>query len=713
MKWKKIESLPAAEIKKKGNILTAQEMGGILVIDYFSGGKHIGRYAVNPASGEHGYIRDGKYSRGRLASLVNPGCGRYYYSTAYVSGRVKFNTKGDEDLVKQSIKPSRYRNWEQGVLDKLDELERAYNREQSEKKEERRKERVQALMNAVPPEPPDLERWVHEVTGKEHYAFWSRDRNSWRCTCCGASPAKNELKGINSGRKAKHNEAARCPGCGTAILAQTRKKKVFRKEKFLLAQDMDEDRSVIRWFDAWLEWNEDGLNVRIDEGVRMVQFRRTGTVGWYHNQYGFGPSELFGGYFDEGNPAQRSIGKSYLYSGNPAQMTSALKGTRMERWSRAFQELAARRIRLDYGKLISTTGAQGYNGISNVVEYLLKGRFRRLLEETAEKIYSWSGTYHGTLDISGTDIESVFRISDRQKINRIRDKNGGEDMLAWMRWSDRTGKKINDATLNWLLKERLAQQDLEFILGRMTPEQIMNYVSRQKRDYMKTEKVLTAWADYLSMCGQLSKDTEDEMVYRPRELKRRHDEAAEELQRMLKVKELKENAAAYARQAEEMRKKFPGAEEVLQEIKPKFEYQNEDYMIIVPEKLIAIVAEGAALHHCAGSSDRYFDRIMQRETYICFLRKTADPEVPYYTIEVEPGGTIRQHRGYLDEEPEIEQVKPFLREWQKAIRSRMKEEDHAYARSSAAKRQENIEELKRKNNLRALKGLEEDFMEAM
>ncbi|MFR6220322.1 MAG: hypothetical protein ACLUKO_26930 [Enterocloster bolteae] len=40
---------------------------------------------------------------------------------------------------------------------------------------------------------------------------------------------------------------------------------------------------------------------------------------------------------------------------------------------------------------------------------------------------------------------------------------------------------------------------------------------------------------------------------------------------------------------------------------------------------------------------------MQRETYICFPGRLS--RIPYYTIEVEPGGTIRQHRSYLDEEP--------------------------------------------------------------
>ena len=132
----------------------------------------------------------------------------------------------------------------------------------------------------------------------------------------------------------------------------------------------------------------------------------------------------------------------------------------------------------------------------------------------------------------------------------------------------------------------------------------------------------------------------------------------------------------------------------------------------VPKKNIEIVHEGRELHHCAGNSDRYFDRIAQRETYICFLRKVEEPDKPYYTIEVEPGGTIRQHRGMCDEEPEIDEVRPFLREWQKEIRRRMSREDHELAAASKVKREENIKELQDENNTRVLEGLMEDFMEA-
>ena len=250
----------------------------------------------------------------------------------------------------------------------------------------------------------------------------------------------------------------------------------------------------------------------------------------------------------------------------------------------------------------------------------------------------------------------------------------------------------------------------------MTPEKLMHYLIRQKQESYSAYKyssVLNQYEDYLSMCEELDKHMDDEMVYRPRELKRRHDEASEECRIRQEELRAKADKREAERKAREMRKKYPGYEELLQEIKAKYEFANDTYQIIVPENFAQITEEGMNLHHCVGNTERYFDRIVSRETYICFLRKVAEPDKSYYTIEVEPGGTIRQHRGMYDEEPEIEQVKPFLKLWQKEIRKRMNAKDHELAKTSEILRQKNIDELKAKNNTRVLDGLMEDLMEVI
>ena len=66
-----------------------------------------------------------------------------------------------------------------------------------------------------------------------------------------------------------------------------------------------------------------------------------------------------------------------------------------------------------------------------------------------------------------------------------------------------------------------------------------------------------------------------------------------------------------------------------------------------------------------------------------------------------------------DEETGIEEVRGFLRGWQKEIKKRLTAAEREAAKVSAVKREENLEELRRKNNTRVLKALMEDFMEAV
>lgn len=70
-------------------------------------------------------------------------------------------------------------------------------------------------------------------------------------------------------------------------------------------------------------------------------------------------------------------------------------------------------------------------------------------------------------------------------------------------------------------------------------------IARQKKEQyagMTAEAVLEEYKDYLSMCVACCKNMADEMVYRPRELKRRHDEVAVDRQQIQILKELENNA---------------------------------------------------------------------------------------------------------------------------------------------------------------------------
>ena len=135
---------------------------------------------------------------------------------------------------------------------------------------------------------------------------------------------------------------------------------------------------------------------------------------------------------------------------------------------------------------------------------------------------------------------------------------------------------------------------------------------------------------------------------------------------------------------------------ICQEIKTKYEYADADYMVVVPSGILDIITEGRALHHCVGSSDRYWDRIERRESFVMFLRKTDDPFHAYYTLEVEPDGTVRQKRTEYDrQKKDIEQATEFLQKWQRVVTARLTESDKALAAESRVLREKEFIQLKK------------------
>ncbi len=711
MKKKTIEATLPKPAKKDGWWTTVQQVDGILILNIFKDRILQARHCVNPGKMEYATLDEKGWSGKKIEACYNMSVvNRYYYTNFYEK---EVNEKGaiskeDEKTVFKALKEDKHRKYS-NFIDLISNVEMEYARERREEAEYRRIERVHAMMRRVPKIPIETKRWLdqRELQG-ENFCLKNRKSERWSCSACGGEFERAAAMKAEGTGKAKDRDIVICPDCQKKIRLLTRKQNVRVKTHFCMIQPIDNENAVARHFAAEILCEAgEKKRIGIKEEIRIILFKNPKKVpcSVYYEQYagpGWAPEEWMraGRCFDnKKNPANRKEYAGHLYDGG---IEAAFRDTAYEPWTKLFIQMAAEGIKLNYNNLMKEWGSKRRIGL---VELLYRGRFHRLLAEESERGYSWHTWHDGELNQSGKSIEEVFEIKDRQKINRIREKNGGFLMLEWMRESEKTNQKISDKTLDWLEKNKIKPEEICAMNEHFSVEQAMNYLERQKREQYKKrsiKEILSQYTDYIRMCKKLHKDVNDALVYRPRELKRRHDEAVKEIQS--RQDELV---------ADEYTKKFGEAEKVLEEIREKYEYTGEKYIIRVPKKIVDIVREGNRLHHCAGATERYFDRIKQHETYICFLRKKEEPDMPYYTIEVEPGGTIRQHRGMYDEEPEIDEVKPFLREWQREIKKRMKREDRERAAISKRKREENIEELKQKNNTRVLNGLMEDFMEAM
>lgn len=729
MKKKQIEKLKPVKTKKKGYVLTVQYIDNIIILNVFKDGSFEGRQCIDSNTGEYEQYNEKEktWSKKKLYNLLGMTASDYYWkSLSHRNG--SFSSKADEQKVKEMICGLGYSWAKEDTLSLIDTVETHWGSTQRQRTEENRTDRIAELMAKIDVQTlniADIDKWLHNITGAEDFAFYFKKKKQYSCTACKTYFDESQAVRTDGEKKVRHNDFIICPNCGKHIQIKRRTDNQKRVTSFALLQKVDDEISVYRSFDVFFYWYDKSRKSKLSEAVRIVMYktgRKAGKNVIYYGGYSFGYAKdevtdprkyliLSKQVFDnKHNYGQRNVNAQMLY---PKGIEEAMQGTSAESISGIIQKMAAEKHLFHYHKIIYCTDKPAVTAF----EYLYKGRFKRLLMDFIGDISDYSGKYRGTLVIYGSSsINEVLQLKDTQKINRLRDMDGGMTELLWLRWSDKNNVKISEKALRWMSDNNIYPTSVETLLRHMTPDKAMNYIIRQQSEGCSGKSIkhiADLYEDYILMCIRLKKNTDDEMVYKPRELKRRHDEAVLAIERERIIEEMKKNINQREAEAQKMREKFPGCEEILKAIRQKYEYANSEYMMIVPQSIMEIVQEGAALHHCVGSADRYFDRIRNNETYICFLRKADDPEVPFYTVEFEPSGTIRQHRSVFDEEPGIEYIRDFLKEWQREIKKRLKKKDYELAKISAVKRIENIRELELQRNTRVLAALEEDFMEAI
>lgn len=243
-------------------------------------------------------------------------------------------------------------------------------------------------------------------------------------------------------------------------------------------------------------------------------------------------------------------------------------------------------------------------------------------------------------------------------------------------------------------------------------QQAANYLRKQQAVRKRAlSDIWMDWKDYINMLEKRKTDMTNGMLIRPKDLTVAHNELV-----------LQEDMLKKGTEIEEKKKTFKKAEKLMQEgTLKKYEYQDDKYCIVAPTGIKDIYVEGMALKHCIHTCDIYFQRIDIRETYLLFLRKVEAPDTPWYTLEVEPGGNIRQKKSVLNEAyADLEDAMPFLKEWQQWVKKNLSKEDAALAEKSDKARKKNYGQLRREKKLiwhgrlqgtMLVDALESDFME--
>ena len=549
----------------------------------------------------------------------------------------------------------------------LEEYQANIRKEQRIRHDKKLTDSWDQVMKTVPGLPKNWIAWVSKYGIMEHYIFYKYQKNgatNGYCTYC---------KKHVPIRSPKYNQKGHCNICGQPVTFRSVGKSgrfCTKWYRVYLVQRRKTSGFVIRIFQA-RTWYKKAGYADCETTCHEEQRRIFSANGKEISNFVYG-------LFKRREMRWILYWKPWYYTccgiqykGNVYPYTLS-DLSRHELKETGLREYALRQKKIDPGKYLYLW--QTYP----VLEQIVKAGLFQLVDDILE--------YRATDAIKRkgrkpTDFLSVTK----KEFRRLRDMNGGAKELKWLQFEKSSGRIIKDEEIYWMAKEELEPKDLQFVLDRMSICQVRHYLMKQsEKSGDDISHILQVWKDYLSMAGKLRLDVYDSIIYRASDLQRRHSEAVIQMEE--KKKEIRRR---------ELEEKYVGFQEQLIALKEKYEFSAGEYQIVAPKSIDDILYEGDTLHHCVNKTDNYFDRIASKESYILFLRKKENPEVPFYTLEVEPNGTIRQKRAEFDRQnKDIDEVTSFLRLWQKEIQKRLTKKDYMSAEKSRKLRQRKYQEVR-------------------
>lgn len=179
---------------------------------------------------------------------------------------------------------------------------------------------------------------------------------------------------------------------------------------------------------------------------------------------------------------------------------------------------------------------------------------------------------------------------------------------------------------------------------------ILRYLKKQKESW-------STLRDYWRMAREDGRDLEDSLVRWPRSLGASHARQIEERQ----AAEARKEAAKRAEQIAARASLFQARAQELD----KLSFALGGLMIRPCANEEELILEGKLLHHCVAT---YAKSYAEGRTAILFIRRTSEPDKPFFTLEFdEKAKKVRQNRGLrnCDRTPE---VKAFEKAWLSFVR---------------------------------------------
>ena len=635
--------------------------------------------------------------RGGMLQNILPYNHYYYYPQGNAKEILYINAMGTKTLKSlnkdKSLKPMRALDvWQESVLE--------HKREEKERKETAPWD---AEMAKVQPVAKEFIKWLEHKRPEQEFAIYHGGSKTVYCTKC--------RKEVKLEHKIIRDTLQVCPSCGRAlkiVFGLTHKLPMYDETLYSQIIEPYEDGIITRTFYSYRKIDLRNKKVTLHQAKECL---RTILTPKKEEQY------CWCLYKNRQERWVKMADTEYRYYYTPRIYTENMA---------EIKELVSR-----YTAVLSVAGR-----MSTSIEAFMAAEKEEKAIEPLAKIgmiemvrtlkYDGGRYYRHTskyTDQSQTELTKILKI-DTARLKRLRameEPTADVNTLAWMQLEKKENTVFPEEIFEFYTKAGLEPDDIDCKPPQMSYLQFGRYLCIQAckhKEYKTISELgrnavdeLRGYRDYMNMAERLKMDTKSSMVYKPKDLKAAHDECVELLQR-----------GRMEEKARETEKRFKGIKKVFPELE-KYEYQADGYIVKAPKSVYDIVKEGTILKHCIHTCDYYFERMLTRESTIMFLRRADAPESPWYTLEIEPGGNIRQKRTTGDtQNKDLEEAIPFLKKYQAQLQKKLTKKDKELARISDEKRRANYKKAREENKRvwnGKLKGqlladvLEADFMAAI
>lgn len=493
-----------------------------------------------------------------------------------------------------------------------------------------------------PDEPPEgFLEWAKNKADKEKIILYKKGNRRGRCYYC-----KKEVTAVQ-GQRFCQNAYIRCPNCGTKVDCVLEDGQAWKAYKVGCVASFQKSADGTLWIRLWnlnrsstaeygdirkFLWEHSRYAIRGGKTKRWTCMDRY-REGW--SCY----SRVIQVPLKDWKTEKGWIDVDAYYTAN---LKECVAGTSLQYM--CLPEYIASRRGYPVKYAIDAAGCP-------VMEFLYKGGYKKLLDEKVS-----GGCYPAGRPVINWKKKSL--------------KDCFKFPVQWLKamdpaeWSSEALERCNELYKN---RETASEEEVWFVAAvggwkllnavtkYTTSEKMIRYLRKQakaddKKDKEQVGRIRSkggGYRDYVQECEKLGLDMNDKAVLFPPDLDRAHARTAAEV----KYQQDRKQQEMFNDRVRNLR---------------KMSWNWNGLLIRPAEGLEELIIEGSALMHCVAG---YADRMARGETAIFLIRKEADPDTPFFTLELQ-GKTIVQCRTLKNKSYTAEgneDIEVFVREWMKKV----------------------------------------------